>query len=266
MEAMGKLKKGTWALILGGSQGLGLASAKKLAREGYHICIVHRDRRADLEGFEAEVKEMRAWGNQCLTFNKDILKDKNRKQILQELGTRLPEGKKIKVLVHSVAKGSLKPMRPLEAPSLGPADFQITLEAMALSLYDWAKALLEHQLFDADARIMAFTSEGNTRVLPHYGAVSVAKVALEALVRQMALEFAPLGIKANCIQAGVTPTRSLSLIPGSEALKANALARNPNNRLTTPEDVANVVYLLSLPEAQWITGTVIKADGGESLH
>lgn len=157
-------------------------------------------------------------------------------------------------------------MRPLEAPSLGPADFQITLEAMALSLYDWAKALLEHQLFDADARIMAFTSEGNTRVLPHYGAVSVAKVALEALVRQMALEFAPLGIKANCIQAGVTPTRSLSLIPGSEALKANALARNPNNRLTTPEDVANVVYLLSLPEAQWITGTVIKADGGESLH
>ena len=60
-------------------------------------------------------------------------------------------------------------------------------------------------------------------------------------------------------------TKSLSMIPGYEQIKENALRRNPNNRLTMPEDVANAVYLLTTDEAKWITGTVIKVDGGESL-
>jgi len=81
----------------------------------------------------------------------------------------------------------------------------------------------------------------------------------------MALEFAPIGIKVNCIQAGVTDTPSMNRIPGSKLLKENAIKRNPNGRLTTPEDVANVVYLLCQDEARWITGTIVKADGGESL-
>ncbi|MEH6512860.1 MAG: SDR family oxidoreductase, partial [Maribacter arcticus] len=101
--------------------------------------------------------------------------------------------------------------------------------------------------------------------LPNSSPVSVAKVALEALTRSIALEFAPIGIKANCIQAGITMTKSLSMIPGYEQIKANALKRNPNNRLTTPDDVANAVYMLTTDEAKWITGTVIKVDGGESL-
>ena len=60
-------------------------------------------------------------------------------------------------------------------------------------------------------------------------------------------------------------TKSLAMIPGYEEIKTNALKRNPNNRLTTPNDVANVVYLLTTDEAKWITGSVIKVDGGESL-
>ena len=82
----------------------------------------------------------------------------------------------------------------------------------------------------------------------------------------MALEFATIGIKANCIQAGIVETASFKMIPGSEHIKENALNRNPNNRLTLPEDVANVVYLLTREEAKWITGTVIKVDGGEHLR
>ena len=80
------------------------------------------------------------------------------------------------------------------------------------------------------------------------------------------MEFAPLGIKANCIQAGATETAAFKMIPGNEKLKASALRRNPNGRLTTPEDVANAVYLLTTDEAKWITGTTIKVDGGESLQ
>ncbi len=254
-----------WALILGGSSGLGLATAKKLAQHGYHILIIHRDRRSDMDEIQSSFGEIGALGNQLMTLNVDALNLDKRPEIISDISKRLPSGHKIKVLVHSIAKGTLKPMVSDNGSTLTDTDFKITFDAMALSLYDWTKALVAAKLFATDTRIISFTSEGNTRALPNYAAVSVAKVALEALTRSIALEFAPLGIKANCIQAGVTLTKSLAMIPGFESIKEHALKRNPNNRLTTPEDIANAVYLLTTDEAKWITGTVIKVDGGESL-
>ena len=255
-----------WALILGGSSGLGLATAKKLAQQGFHICIVHRDRRSEMDAIAASFEAMRAMGVQVKTFNADALSSAKQKELVAEIKTILTEEHRIKVLIHSIAKGSLKPMHTAEGALLSHQDIKITFEAMALSLYEWARLLVDEGLFATDSRIISFTSEGNTRALPNYGAVSVAKVALEALIRNMALEFAPLGIKANCIQAGVTLTKSFQMIPGQEQIKAHALKRNPNGRLTTPEDVANAAYLLTRDEASWITGTVIKVDGGESLR
>ncbi len=152
-----------------------------------------------------------------------------------------------------------------EGTSLKNDDFSLTINAMAISLFDWTTAVFQANLFAKDARIISFTSEGNTKAWKNYAAVSAAKVTLEALTRNIALEFAPYGIRANCIQAGVTNTSSLNLIPGSEKIKEHTLRRNPFKRLTTPEDVANVVYLLSKDEASWINGTLIKVDGGESL-
>lgn len=254
-----------WALILGGSSGLGMATAKKMARHGYHLIIVHRDRRTDMDKIQASFDELKTFGIQLISFNADALHYEKRVGIIAEIKEKLPLGHCIKVLVHSIAKGTLKPMYSSTGSTLNDTDFKITFEAMALSLYDWTKALVQADLFAADTRIVSFTSEGNTRVLPNYAAVSVAKVALEALTRSIAMEFAPVGIKANCIQAGITLTKSLAMIPGYEQLKAHALQRNPQKRLTTPEDVANAAYLLTTEEAKWITGTVIKVDGGESL-
>lgn len=65
--------KNDWILILGGSSGLGLASAKKMAAHGANVCIVHRDRKGDLETFASEVAAMRSFGVQVLTFNQDAL-------------------------------------------------------------------------------------------------------------------------------------------------------------------------------------------------
>jgi len=254
-----------WALILGGSSGLGLATAKKLAQHGFHIVILHRDRRTDLDDIDKSFAEIRAYGNQLLTYNVDVLNSDKRASVISEIKNKLPQGHRIKILVHSIAKGTLKPMNGEGKSTLTNTDFRITFDAMALSLYDWTKALVEAALFASDTRVISFTSEGNTKALPNYGAVSVAKVALEALTRSIALEFAPLGIKANCIQAGITMTKSLAMIPGYKKIIEHALGRNPNKRLTTPEDVANAVYLLTTDEAKWITGTVIKVDGGESL-
>jgi NAD(P)-dependent dehydrogenase (short-subunit alcohol dehydrogenase family) len=76
---------------------------------------------------------------------------------------------------------------------------------------------------------------------------------------------APFGIRSNIVQAGVTDTPALRMIPGSAHLKAQARIRNPFGRLTTPEDVANAIYLLSLPESAWINGAIIRVDGGERI-
>ncbi|WP_445957845.1 enoyl-ACP reductase FabI [Yeosuana sp.] len=254
-----------WALILGGSSGLGLATAKKLAKHGMNICIVHRNSRFQEAEITFEFNKIKAEGVQFISFNLDAINVEKRDAIILDLQQQFEQKAKIRTLVHSIAKGNLKPMISEDGPSLKNDDFNLTINAMAISLYDWSKAVFEANLFAKDARIISFTSEGNTKTWKDYAAVSAAKVTLEAITRSIALEFAPYGIRANCIQAGVTDTMSLRLISGSEKIKEHTIVRNPFKRLTTPEDVANVVYLLSKDEASWINGCIIPVDGGEHI-
>ena len=247
------------ALILGGSSGLGLASAKKLAQAGFDLCIVHRTRKSDLHDFHNIVKQMGQTGSTVNTYNLDALK----KETISEVISSLPKGS-VKLLLHSIAKGSLKPLTGNNA--LSREDIEITVHAMGHSWYEWTRALVEAKCFSENSRNIAFTSEGNAKVWPGYAAVSAAKATLEALMRSMAVEYAELGMTTNCIQAGATETPSFKMIPNSDILAEAVKKRNPFKRLTTPEDVANVVYLLSKDEAQWINGSIIKVDGGESLR
>ncbi|MVT08509.1 SDR family oxidoreductase [Chitinophaga tropicalis] len=249
-----------WAVILGGSSGLGLATARKLALHGMNICIIHRDPRIAMDAVNSAFEGIRATGVQLITFNADAGNSEKRNEVLEALKAQQV---KVRCLVHSIAKGNLKSMtgdNTLEAD-----DFNITLDYMAISLYDWTQALYRQRIFTPDARVLSFTSEGSSKAWKNYAAVSAAKAALEAISRSIALEFAPAGIRANCIQAGVTDTRSLQMIPGSEQLIEHTKKRNPFQRLTTPEDVANVVYLLCKDEAAWINGAVIPVNGGEHI-
>ncbi|SDB61298.1 enoyl-[acyl-carrier protein] reductase I [Flavobacteriaceae bacterium MAR_2010_188] len=257
--------KNYWALILGGSSGLGLASAKKLAKHGMNICVVHRNSRAQQQEINSEFEKIIDEGVQILSFNLDATNAEKRNEIISELKQKLADKGKIRTMVHSIAKGNLKPMVSDHDSILKNDDFMLTINAMAISLYDWTQAIFQDKLFAQDSRIISFTSEGNSKAWKNYAAVSAAKATLEAITRNIALEFAPYGIRANCIQAGVTDTASLNLIPESDKMKKYSMSRNPFKRLTTPEDVANVVYLLSKDEASWINGTVIPVDGGERL-
>jgi NAD(P)-dependent dehydrogenase (short-subunit alcohol dehydrogenase family) len=157
---------------------------------------------------------------------------------------------------------------PPEYPAsafLEEEDLQQTIHAMGTSLLGWVQELHRRGLFAPDARVIGLTSEGNEVAWKGYAAVAAAKVALESISRAIAVEMAPYGIRSNVIQAGVTDTPALRLIPGNAHLKAAARRRNPFGRLTTPEDVARVIHLLCLPEAAWINGEVIRVDGGEHV-
>ena len=305
-----------WALILGGSSGFGLATAKRFARAGSNVLIVHRDRRSALKDIQPRFDEIAALSEQSgagfETWNADASDAEKRSGTIDEIAARIGFEGRIRLLLHSIAFGNLKLIAPekVAARTAGPnlakrlgvdpgklteladelfasgedglhpltsqtvypdssyldeADFGRTILAMGTSLLGWTQELFRRGLFAEDTRIFGLTSEGNEVAWKGYAAVSAAKVSLESLVRSIAVEFGPYGIRCNAIQAGVTLTPALQAIPGSAQLKSQALLRNPGGRLTTPEDVAGVIFLLSQKEAGWINGEVIRVDGGEHI-
>ena len=114
------------------------------------------------------------------------------------------------------------------------------------------------------ASIVALSSLGSVRVLENYSLVGTSKAALEALVRYLAVELAPRGIRVNAVSAGVVETGALEHFPNREAMLASG-ARNPAGRIVTPEDVAGVVSFLCSPDAEMIRGQTVVIDGGWSL-
>jgi NAD(P)-dependent dehydrogenase (short-subunit alcohol dehydrogenase family) len=303
-----------WALILGGSSGFGLATAKKLAVCGMSIALVHRDRRGAMAAIEPAFAAIRAGGTELLTFNLDALSDEGRCTVLDALAARIAGKGTVRLLLHSIAYGNLKLLAPLvtrpdpaeqavtrlathlrieperlaaaieavavEADALADVawrprhdssslleeeDFARTIHAMGTSLATWAMDVFARGLFDGDARVLGLTSEGNEVASRGYAAVAAAKAALESVSRAMAVELAPYGIRSNVVQPGVTDTPASRLIPGSVRAKAVTRQRNPFGRLTTPEDVADVVSLLCTDEAHWINGAIIRVDGGERI-
>ena len=275
---MNFLGKNYWALILGGSSGFGLASAKKLASCGMNICLVHRDRRGAMERIEKEFAQIRGCGVKLEAFNVDALQAEEIKKTVATLSERCGGGK-VRVLLHSIAFGSLKLVAPLKAPPglpgvvagyddsslLDDEEMGRTVYAMGTSLLSWTQAVFSAGLFAEDARVFGLTSEGNEIAWRGYAAVATEKSALEAVSRSIAKEFAVHGIRFNILQPGVTDTPALRLIPGNEKLKAHAAEKNPFGRLTVVEDVANVVALLAADEAAWINGSLIRVDGGERI-
>jgi NAD(P)-dependent dehydrogenase (short-subunit alcohol dehydrogenase family) len=310
-EAMGRFPHGEWALILGGSSGFGLATARKLSAEGLNVCVVHRDRRGAMERVNREFDAIRALGSGFLALNVDALSPDGMSTVVDALRAAMGAAGRIRVLLHSIALGNLKLIAPMPAAggppplerladalhvprtalddaadrlaeagdpllqALRPVDYGAALMAeedmawtiysMGTSLLAWTQRLHAAGLFAADARVIGLTSEGNEVAWRGYAAVAAAKSALESVSRAIAVEFAPHGIRSNIVQPGVTDTPALRVIPGSARMKTGASARNPFGRLTTPEDVANVVFLLSLDEARWINGALIRADGGEHV-
>lgn len=262
-----------WALVLGVSSGFGAAAARAWAQAGFGVIGVHLDLRGSIAAAHAVREEIESIGVPVVFHNVNAADDEKRAGVVAAIGelfeARRGGGERpmIGAMLHSLAFGAtLHYITDEEGrKELTRKQMEMTADVMAHSLLYWTRDLYHAGFLQSGSRIYAMTSEGSTLAVPTYGAVSAAKAALEAHVRQLALELAQAGITVNAIRAGVTDTPALRRIPGWPQLVDAAVTRNPYARLTTPEDVADALTVLATPQTHWITGNVIGVDGGESI-
>ena len=250
-----------YALILGVSSGIGAACAKEFAKAGISVIGLYMRKPKN------QIEEL---NNDILAYNVDSRLIKMNACNYDQMETLLSSEEfnniKIKVFIHSLAFGSMKPFIHNESSKrLNKKNIDMTLDVMSNSLVYWTQSLNENNLFIDGSQIISMTSAGARRQWISYGAVSMSKAALESATRQLAVELSTKKIAVNAIQAGVTDTPALRKIPGNNDMIKKVTEINPSKRLTTPEDVAKVAAMIGSSYDTWMTGNTIRVDGGEDI-
>lgn len=257
-----------YALILGSSSGFGKAISLALAKDGVNIIGVHLDRATTMPDVESHIQSLKNEGVGVHFFNANAADPHKRKEILDAVENifKQKENATVKILVHSLAFGTLKNFIEEDpANAINQKQLEMTIDVMANSLVYWTQDIVHRNLMRSGGKIFAMTSSGSSKVINFYGAVSAAKSCLESHIRQLSFELGKKGIAANALLAGVTDTPALRKIPGNNLIIDNAKRRNPQGRLTTPEDIANFILDNYKRDSHWMTGCVIHVDGGESI-
>ncbi|HEY7381291.1 MAG TPA: SDR family oxidoreductase [Gaiella sp.] len=239
--------EGATVAVTGGSRGIGKAIALRLAREGASRVAIGYFR-SDAAA-EETAAELRTLGAEPVLLRGNVASTR----IAEEVAALGP----LQVLVHNAATGVIRP-----ALETMDKHWDWTLGANARALLSLARAAAP--TMPRGASIVAVSSLGAQRVLPDYALVGTSKAALEALVRYLAVELGPQGVRVNAVSAGVVETGALEYFPNRDAMLELG-ARNPAGRLVTGEDVAGLVAFLCSEDAEMIRGQTLVVDGGWSL-
>ena len=239
---------GASVFVTGGSRGIGKAIALRFAELGaarVAVGYLRNDRAA-----EATAEELRTAGAEPVLVRGNISSER----VLGEVVENGPWN----AVVHSAATGVARPALETE-----DKHWDWTLNANAKALLSLARATAP--AMPAGSSIVAISSLGATRVLENYILVGTSKAALESLVRYLAVELAPRGLRVNAVSAGVVETQALDHFPNREQMLELAQTRTPAGRMVEPNDVADAVAFLCSPGAEMIRGQTLIVDGGYSL-
>jgi enoyl-[acyl-carrier protein] reductase III len=246
---MSETLAGRIALVTGASRGIGRAIALKLAGAGCDVALVYHNSH---EQAEEVCSAVRALGHRALAIQADV---SDPESLSEAFTTFRREFDHVDIVVSNAAIGVLRP-----ALELTLKHWRRCMETNALALNLLAQQAVP--LMRDSGRIIGISSLGASRAIPHYAFIGASKAALESVARSLAQELGPRGICVNTVSAGVVDTDALKFFPNREQLLAESARRTPAGSALTPEDVANAVYLLCLPEASMIAGHTLVVDGG----
>jgi enoyl-[acyl-carrier protein] reductase III len=235
-------------LVTGGSRGIGRAIALRFARDGARriaIGYLRNDSAAEATG-----EELRTAGAEPVLVRGNITSSR----VLDEIGALGA----FDVVVHNAATGVIRAALETE-----DKHWDWTLNANARALLSLARVTAPSM--PKGSSIVAISSLGAQRVLENYVLVGTSKAALESLVRYLAVELAPRGIRVNAVSGGVVETDALEHFPNREQMLAWSRKRTPAGRLVEPRDVAAAVAFLCSPEAEMVRGQTLVVDGGFSV-
>ena len=239
---------GQSVLVTGGSRGIGRAIALRFAELGatrVAIGYLRNDRAA-----EAVAEELRAAGAEPLLVRGNVSSDR----VVSEAAELGP----FDAVVHNAATGVIRPALETE-----DKHWDWTVSANARALLALARGLVPGMR--EGSSFVGISSLGSTRVLENYVLVGTSKAALESLVRYLAVELSPRGIRVNAVSGGVVETGALEHFPNKEQMLEAARTRTPAGRMVEAEDIADAVAFLCSAGAEMIRGQTVVVDGGFSL-
>jgi enoyl-[acyl-carrier protein] reductase III len=240
--------QGATVFVTGGSRGIGKAIAHRFADLGaarIGIGYLRNDKAA-----EETAEELRSKGTEPVLVRGNVSSERVVREVA-ELGP-------LRVFVHNAATGVIRPALETE-----DKHWDWTMTANARALLTLTRAVAPQM--PNGASIVAISSLGATRVLEDYVLVGTSKAALESLVRYLAVELAPRGIRVNAVSGGVVDTEALDHFPRKDRMIEWGTKRTPAGRLVAPDDIADAVAFLCSPEADMIRGHVLVVDGGFML-
>jgi enoyl-[acyl-carrier protein] reductase III len=240
--------EGGAVLVTGGSRGIGRAVARRFAADGARrvaIGYLRNDRAA-----EEAAEELRGLGAEPALVRGNVSSSRVADQVAG-LGP-------LAAVVHAAATGVIRP-----ALETTDRHFDWTLAANTRAFLSLARAAAPQM--PPGSSIVAVSSLGSERVLENYVLVGASKAALEALVRYLAVELAPRGIRVNAVSAGLVDTDALDHFPNREQMLEWSRGRTPAGRLVEPDEVADAVAFLCSGHAEMIRGQTLVVDGGFSL-
>lgn len=236
------------SVVLGGTRGIGAALARRLAESDGTLVLNYLQDRDNARRFADEMTRH----TRAVRLVEGNVADANTRD---EIAAAVADaGGRCRGLAHSVAVTSFKPLSSVRANQ-----WDLVFAVSTRSLLDMTMKLAD-PLALAGGAVVAISSQGSVRHVPDYGALGPAKAALEAVVRELAVELAPRGIRVNAVRAGLVQGGTLSHFPSGTA---DAVAhRTPLGRLGTTDEIASIAAFLLGEDASWLTGQVIEADGG----
>jgi len=224
-------------VVIGGSQGIGLATAKMINHAGGRVTVISR---------QASSSEAASFA-ECI--DQDVLN-------LRLVKDQLPE--EINGLIYCPGSINLKPFKSLKADAFR-ADYEINVIGAIESI----QAALPGLKKGINSSIVLFSTVAVQQGMPFHASVAAAKGAVEGLTRSLAAELAPK-IRVNCIAPSLVDTPLAAKLLSNERQQEGATNRHPMKRYGQPDDIANMAVMLLSEQASWVSGQVIGVDGGLS--